>query len=158
MLIPFTSIQQKFLLSLFSTYDVQRHLDLPVDYVNNHTIAAIYSYYSIPQRLSFYIYSNNQSVGFISAALNKKHKTASLSFALLPEFRHKGVMQSAIHEMCILLWQQSIIRIEAQVLSENKASLHVLQQCGFMHEGILRKNFMIENSLMDSYIMAKINE
>ncbi|MCL2328916.1 MAG: GNAT family N-acetyltransferase [Bacteroidetes bacterium] len=156
MLLPLSKAPHDFLLALFSTADVQRHLDLPTDCVNIHNIAEIYAHYSTPQRISFCILSENQYAGFISAASNAKHKTASLSFALLPQFRHKKLIQSSIDEMYTILQQQSIVRIEAQVLCENQASVHVLQQCGFTCEGILQQNFMIENCLMDSFMMAKI--
>jgi len=156
MLLSLNKASHDFLFTLFSTGDVQRYLDLPVDCVNEQSIAEIYSHYSTNQRISFCISSNNLHAGFISAALNVKHKTASLSFALLPQFRHCGLMQSAINEMCAILQQQAMVRIEAQVLCENKASFHTLQHCGFACEGILRQNFMIENCLMDSFMMAKI--
>lgn len=158
MLIPLREASHEFSLALFSTPDVQRHLDLPVDCVSEKSISIIFKHYSTPLRESFCVMWQNQYAGFISAALNVKHKTASLSFALLPEFRHKSLMQNVINEICVLLQQQSIVRIEAQVLHENVASVRVLQQCGFVCEGILRKNFMIENCLMDSYMMAKILE
>lgn len=156
MLVPLSEAPHEFLFALFSTRDVQRHLDLPVDYVNEQNIAEIYAYYSTPLRISFCILHENHHAGFISAALNAKHKTASLSFALLAQFRHKGLIQNAIKKLCIVLQKQSIVRIEAQVLCENQTSVHVLQQCGFACEGILQKNFMIENRLMDSCMMAKI--
>jgi RimJ/RimL family protein N-acetyltransferase len=133
-------------------------LDLPVESVNEGNISEIYAYYSSSLRISFCIEQQKHLAGFISATLNTKHKTASLSFALLPQFRHKKLIQNSINTMTTVLHQHSMVRIEAQVLCTNKASVHVLEQCGFSCEGKLQKNFMIEQSLMDSYMMAKIVE
>ena len=52
------------------------------------------------------------------------------------------------------LFSQGIVRVEAQICTENTNSVQLFESLGFEREGILRKNFLIEGILYDSYMYA----
>lgn len=49
-------------------------------------------------------------------------------------------------------------RIEANVMPFNKASLRVLEKCGFENEGLSKKYLKINNVWEDHIHMVKLNE
>ena len=49
-------------------------------------------------------------------------------------------------------------RIEGNVMPKNKASLRVLEKCGFIYEGLSTKYLKINNAWEDHAHMALINK
>jgi len=88
-----------------------------------------------------------------------KHKFASTSSILKPSYRRKGIIseaQSAI--FCYAFKALDLNRIEVQLFVENHASIAKNEKLGFVKEGRLRQNFMINNKLEDSYIYSLLKE
>ncbi|MCQ2960226.1 MAG: GNAT family N-acetyltransferase [Bacteroidales bacterium] len=108
------------------------------------------------ERISFSGFVNDEFVGFASAHLVRKHLTASLTVVVLEEFQGRGYAKLLLENLVKHLASIGIVRVEAQVCTENVASAAMLETLGFQREGILRKNFLIEGHLYDSYMFAKI--
>lgn len=71
----------------------------------------------------------------------------------------KGFMTRAVS--CVCQWAFSELglhRIEANVMPRNKASMAVLQKCGFENEGLARKYLRINGVWEDHIHMTKLNE
>jgi len=51
-----------------------------------------------------------------------------------------------------------INRIEAFISPENKASIRVLEKCGYSYEGLLRQRDLIKGKLEDAYVMALLKD
>jgi RimJ/RimL family protein N-acetyltransferase len=51
-----------------------------------------------------------------------------------------------------------IHRIEALTHTENSGSIHVLEKCGFQHEGVLRKYFFFRGEVVDANIFSLLRE
>ena len=49
-------------------------------------------------------------------------------------------------------------RVEAFISPENKASIRVLEKCGYSYEGLLRQRDLIKGKLEDAYVMALLKD
>ena len=47
-------------------------------------------------------------------------------------------------------------RVEAMVYEWNPASMRVLEKCGFLREGVMRKNVFKDGELIDSVMFARV--
>ena len=108
-------------------------------------------------RISLAGYVDESFVGFVSAHLVKKHLTASVTIVILPEFQHHGFAKFLLQKMLSVLFQKGFVRVEAQICTENMDSIRLFESLKFVCEGRLRKNFLIEGKLYDSYMYALIN-
>jgi RimJ/RimL family protein N-acetyltransferase len=48
------------------------------------------------------------------------------------------------------------VRLEAPVFEWNRASMRVLEKCGFVREGLLRRSIFKDNEVIDSVLYARI--
>ena len=108
-------------------------------------------------RISLAGYVDKSFVGFVSAHLVKKHLTASVTIVILPEFQRRGYAKFLLQTISSVLFQKGFARIEAQICTENKDSIQLFESLNFVCEGRLRKNFLIDGKLYDSYMYALIN-
>ncbi|WVE34662.1 GNAT family N-acetyltransferase [Priestia megaterium] len=76
---------------------------------------------------------------------NQKHKRAEIGYELHPKhWGHGYASEAASAVMAYGFDTLQLVRIEAVVFLENKASQHVLEKLGFQQEGVL-KNYMCQN-------------
>ena len=59
----------------------------------------------------------------------------------------QGVCQHAFEEF-------GLVKIIAHVFSHNPASARVLERCGFVQEGLLRKHFLKDGRFIDARLFA----
>lgn len=94
--------------------------------------------------------------GFASAHLVPKHRTASLTVIVAEAYQRQGYAVALMQYLLKKLHDEGYVRAEAQICTENIPSVKLFETLGFQMEGVLRKNFMIDNVLCDSYMYAKI--
>lgn len=86
------------------------------------------------EKVSRCIRVENQDIGWIALS-RKDDGTAHIAYGLFPEFRGKGLMQSAINQYLSTqvkdLQAAGFLKIIASVLPENLASIHTLESIGF---------------------------
>lgn len=153
--IPFCNLSDSDVFALFSNAELLKYTDVPLIH-SLEEVSYIRSYYS-ETRLAFGIERSNTCIGMLGACCNTKHRTAAITYILLPSFQRKGYMQQALAWFQTYLFEHCIIyRIEAQTYVNNSPSIQLLETMGYTREGCLRKNFMIANSLEDSYIYSKL--
>ncbi len=143
------------LLQIFSNRSLLHYTDL--DYCTAITDKSLVAWVTDADRISFAGYENGQFAGFVSAHLVKKHVTASITIVVLEEFQQKGYAKCLLSFVAKKLRQIGMARIEAQICTENLASVSLFEQLGFEREGILHKNFLIDGVLRDSYMYAAFN-
>jgi RimJ/RimL family protein N-acetyltransferase len=132
-------------------------------------------------------YTKNDAIEFITATLNAK-KDSQYSFAItycdkvvgsIGVFRKenvhrltaemgyyiaethwgKGIVTDAIKLTCAYVFENTdIVRIFAEPYANNTASCRVLEKAGFQLEGILRKNAIKNEQMMDMQMYAIIRE
>lgn len=84
--------------------------------------------------------------------------TAQIGYWLGESYWGKGIATKALSAMTGEAFSvKHILRLEAPVFSPNKASMRVLEKCGYQLEGIKVKVVYKNNTFMDEYIYAKIN-
>jgi RimJ/RimL family protein N-acetyltransferase len=52
--------------------------------------------------------------------------------------------------------RDAVVRLEAPVFEWNPASMRVLEKCGFVREGVLRRSVFKDGQLIDTVLYARI--
>lgn len=111
----------------------------------------------------FAIEVDGEAVGCISAFLleNEQNKTAEIGYWLGVPFWNRGIMTGAIRCMTKFCFAEfDIYRLFAQPYARNIGSCHILENCGYTCEGVLRsnvyKNGLICDSCMYSIIKGEV--
>ena len=141
------------LLLVFSNKELLHYTDL--DYCESIDSLELISWVSDENRISYAGYEQGKFVGFASAHLIKKHLTASITVVVVEEFQHRGLAKELLQTLISRLFSQGMARIEAQICTENHPSIQLFESLDFTYEGTLRKNFLINGKLYDSYMYAK---
>ena len=104
-----------------------------------------------------------QTAGFISVSKDihryNPHRYM-LGYILAPEYRGQGIMPAAVKKAM----RHAFLNLGADVVSAacftgNKASQRVLEKCGFVREGCLRKEFVrYDGRVLDSLIYSMLYE
>ncbi|MFK7968390.1 MAG: GNAT family N-acetyltransferase [Rickettsiaceae bacterium] len=83
---------------------------------------------------------------------------AEISYDLDPDYWGKGVMLRSIKAILKFAdYVLGIVRIQATVITTNDRSIKVLERCGFVQEGYLKKYEVVEGELKDYYMYARVN-
>ncbi|WP_066645260.1 GNAT family N-acetyltransferase [Christensenella timonensis] len=82
-------------------------------------------------------------------------KSAELGYWLAEPFWRRGIMTRAVQKICTLAFETlDIVRIFAEPFAENAGSRKVLENTGFVLEGILRRSVYKEGRVQDSCMYA----
>ena len=141
------------LLHVFSNKTLLHYTDL--DWCDSINSQSLIQWVEASDRISWAAYENETFLGFVSAHLVRKHKTASITIVVLEPFQHQGIAKKLLQFAVNQLFENDFVRIEAQICTENKFSLQLFEAVGFTCEGRLRKNFLIDGFLYDSFMYAK---
>lgn len=141
------------LLKIFSNRKLLHYTDL--DFATSVGDINLRNWIIDSNRVSWAGYDNEIFVGFVSAHLVKKHLTASMTIVLLEEYQKKGFAKQLFQYAIYELKQRGFVRLESQICTENIDSIRLMESLEFECEGILRKNFLIDGDLKDSYMYAK---
>lgn len=134
----------------FNTSDVHKMLRTPVPFLEEHARKRMES----PAAFVIDVGGFAGEIGFHS--IIRGHR-AEFYYSLSPIHWGKGVMQEAI--ALATAWaakEFQLIRIQAYVFSYNPASARLLEKCGFLCEGRLRKDFIKSGYPIDRFIYSRI--
>ena len=95
---------------------------------------------------------DGEAVGSIGAFRqgNIHCRTAELGYYLAEKYWGKGIMTSAVKQLCEKLFAETdIIRIFAEPFDYNVGSRRVLEKAGFQLEGILKNNAFKNGKVLD---------
>lgn len=82
-------------------------------------------------------------------------RNAELGYWLAEPYWRKGIMSSAVKEMCEKAFEKyNLIRIYAIPFADNTASRQLLNSCGFNLDCIIRKNVTKNGEILDSCIYS----
>lgn len=104
------------------------------------------------ETFAFAIDVDGRAVGSIGAFRqgNIHCRTAELGYYLAEEYWGKGIMTSAVRQLCEKLFAETdIIRIFAEPFDYNVGSRRVLEKAGFQLEGILKNNAYKNGKVLD---------
>ena len=105
----------------------------------------------------FAITVNDIVVGSIAVfrCENIHYRTAELGYYLDEEYWGKGIVTSAVKQICKYVFENTdIIRIFAEPFSHNTASCRVLEKAGFVFEGTLHSNAVKNGKILDMKMYA----
>lgn len=110
---------------------------------------------------AFAITIDDRAVGSIGVfrQSNIHSKTAEMGYYVAESCWGQGVGTGAIQQMCDFIFENTnIIRIFAEPFAHNLASCRILEKCGFICEGTLRKNAVKNGEVIDMKMYAKIKQ
>ncbi|MBL7942366.1 MAG: GNAT family N-acetyltransferase [Flavobacteriales bacterium] len=83
---------------------------------------------------------------------NRTHRKAELFYAMRDDmFKRKGFATEAVEYLLGYgFTHMQLHRVEAKVASANVPSVRILQRFGFVHEGILRQDYVVDGINEDS--------
>jgi len=94
--------------------------------------------------------------GFNDFQVGKSHR-AEVGYWLGKPFWGRGVMTAVVSRICQHAFDEfGLVKITAQVSTFNPASARVLEKCGFVQEGLLRKHHLKDGKLIDAWLFALI--
>ncbi len=104
---------------------------------------------------------DGEAVGSIGVFIKDDvyEKSAEIGYWLAEEFWGKGIISSAVIQVCEIAFKTfDIVRIFAEIFAYNIGSQKVLEKSGFALEGIKAKSVYKNGKIFDSCIYALIKE
>lgn len=87
------------------------------------------------------------------------YSSCQLGYKIDNAYTHKGYCTEALRAGINIMFDDlELHRIEALVLPDNKASIRILENLGFVREGLLRDKIQIQNKWCDHYIYGLLKE
>ena len=102
---------------------------------------------------------NGEYVGNISLVTGQDvyRKSAEIGYFIGEPYWNKGIATAAVNLITVYGYNHlNIIRIHTGVFEYNTASIRVLENCGFVKEGVFRKSVFKQGKLWDEFRMAKL--
>jgi RimJ/RimL family protein N-acetyltransferase len=102
---------------------------------------------------------NGEYVGNISLVPGQDvyRKSAEIGYFIGESYWNKGIITTAVNLITEYGFNHlDIIRIHTGVFEYNTASMHVLEKCGFIKEGVFKKSVFKQGKLWDEVRYAKI--
>jgi RimJ/RimL family protein N-acetyltransferase len=104
---------------------------------------------------------NGEYVGNISLVPGQDvyRKSAEIGYFIGESYWNKGIITTAVNLITEYGFNHlDIIRIHTGVFEYNTASMHVLEKCDFVKEGVFRKSVVKQGKLWDEVRYAKIKQ
>ncbi|OGT48738.1 MAG: GNAT family N-acetyltransferase [Gammaproteobacteria bacterium RIFCSPHIGHO2_12_FULL_39_24] len=103
--------------------------------------------------------NDNRMIGAIGLYTNNAHHRAEITYDLAKEYWRQGITRKAIQAVIQHAFKNmSISRIEAVTRHENSASIYLLKNVGFVHEGTLKNYRYFDGKTWDIEMFAICNE
>jgi len=84
-------------------------------------------------------------------------KLARFGYWLGEQYWGRGIMTAAVRATSdFALRHFELVRLEAPVFEWNPASMRVLEKCGFVREGVLRRRIFKDGEIIDAVMYAKV--
>jgi ribosomal-protein-alanine N-acetyltransferase len=111
------------------------------------------------KQINYAVEVDGKAAGSISVhcQTDVHEKSAELGYWLGEEYWGRGMIPQAVREVCREAFEVfDIVRIQAEVFAENKASQRVLEKAGFVREAVLKKSIYKNGKLQDSHLYALV--
>lgn len=113
----------------------------------------------LSQRTHWAIEVDGRAVGGIGVDLGEGvfEKSGHFGYWLGEPYWGRGIMTVAVRATSEQVMPQlGLVRLEARVYQWNPASMRVLEKCGFVREGLLRRSVYKDGSIIDSVLYALV--
>ena len=111
------------------------------------------------QRTHWAIEVEGQIVGGIGVELGEgvHAKSGHFGYWLGEPYWGRGIMTAAVRGTSAYVFDNfDLVRLEAPVFEWNRASMRVLEKCGFVREGVLRRSVFKDGQLIDAVLYAHV--
>ena len=96
--------------------------------------------------------------GFDGFQLGKSHR-AEIGYWLAKPYWGRGIMTAVVGTLCDIGFSEfGLVKIEAHVFANNAASARVVEKCGFVQEGYLRKHYLKDGQYLDARLFALVKD
>jgi RimJ/RimL family protein N-acetyltransferase len=112
-----------------------------------------------PDRAAWAIEVDGEAAGGISLERQGDvySHTAHLGYWLGEAYWGRGVMTAAVRGVSDYAFDvRRFVRLEAPVFAWNPASMRVLEKCGYVREGVMRKSVFKDGEVTDCMLYAKV--
>ena len=113
------------------------------------------------ESFAFAVTVDDVAIGSIGAFRrgNIHRRTAELGYYIGEPYWGKGLMTSAVRQLCAYVFDNSdILRLFAEPFSYNIGSCRVLEKAGFQYEGTMRSNAVKNGKVLDMRLYALVKE
>jgi RimJ/RimL family protein N-acetyltransferase len=87
----------------------------------------------------------------------EKRLTSHIGYWLGREYWGRGIATAACAALTeYALKERGFVRLETTVYAPNVASMRVLEKCGYVREGVMRKAIFKHGEILDAYLYARI--
>jgi RimJ/RimL family protein N-acetyltransferase len=84
-------------------------------------------------------------------------KSARFGYWLGEPYWGRGIMTAAVRGTVDYIFAQlDLVRLEAPVFEWNPASMRVLEKCGFVREGVMRRSVEKDGQIIDAALYARV--
>jgi ribosomal-protein-alanine N-acetyltransferase len=84
---------------------------------------------------------------------------AEIGYWLAKPYWGRGIMTAVVRKACeFAVAEFGLAKIVAHVFASNTPSARVLEKCGFVQEGYLRKHYLKDNQFFDARLYALLKE
>jgi [ribosomal protein S5]-alanine N-acetyltransferase len=139
-------------------YGTPPHKDL--EYTQKQYIDIMISRFKLRDAIPFVVTckDDDKFIGHINAIqFDRKFNFVELAYIIDPENCGKGIGTEAVGRVVeFLIDTVKIHKIRAGFFAKNIASKRVLEKVGFVQEGYLRENVIIDGEFEDEYLMARV--
>lgn len=148
----------------FSKYEAYKQEIYFTKFYQEHILQNEYEAAMKKGYLRYYIFEKSEGehvIGTVSVGQLRSYPYCSgiLGYKMAVRKKNQGYATEAVGAVCRAAYEYlGVHRLEAYVLEENRASVRVLEKCGFLQEGTCRKNLNINGIWRDHLLYAKINE
>jgi [ribosomal protein S5]-alanine N-acetyltransferase len=113
----------------------------------------------IPEPTHWAIEVEGRAVGGIGVDLGEGvfAKSGHFGYWLGEPFWGRGIMSAAVGVVSAYVMSRfELVRLEAPVFEWNPPSMRVLEKCGFVREGVLRRSVFKDGDLIDAVLYARV--
>jgi len=99
------------------------------------------------------------AVGGIGVILGEgvHERSGQFGYWLGEPYWGRGIMTAAVRATSEYVMSRfGLLRLEAPVFEWNPASMRVLEKCGFVREGVLRRSVFKDGRIIDSVLYARV--
>ncbi len=105
-----------------------------------------------------FIKSSNKHIGNIKLGpINYNHMNSFISYFIgSKEHWKKGYSELAIKELIKIAKKKKLKKVKAHCYKQNIGSIKLLRKCGFLLEGKLNKELILNNKRIDELVFGKL--
>jgi RimJ/RimL family protein N-acetyltransferase len=144
---------------LLNNYAVTKYLSSRIPFPYSRDDAVWWVNTGSKAELTRVIDVNGRLAGIIGAARGRheNRRSAEIGYWLGQPFWGRGIATRAVTLMTEYVFNETdIVRLFAPVYAPNKASIRVVEKCGYQLEGIARKSVFKNGEFYDEFIYARL--